>query len=190
MRAIGVEAAGGPEVLAVRELPDPEPDKGELRIRVGAIGVSYVDAFRRSGRGRVPLPRGWIPGSEVAGRVDAVGAGVERFAVGDRVVTAAARGGYAELAVATAEQTLPLPPDLDEQTAAAALAHGMTAHALAMDTVPLDAGDTTLVHAAGGGIGLLLVQLLVARGVRVIGTTSSEEKRGAAIEVGAEEVLR
>ena len=190
MRAIEVGATGGPEVLQLQELPAPEPGVGEIRIRARAIGVSYVDAFRRSGRGRAPLALPWRPGSEVAGEVDAVGAAVERFAVGDRVVTASAVGAYAELAVASAEQTLALPEGMDEETAAAALSHGMTAHALAMDTAPLQPGDAALVHAAGGGIGLLLVQLLVGRGVRVIGTTSSEAKERAAIEAGAEAVLR
>ena len=190
MRAIAVQEAGGPEVLRLAERPEPEPGAAEIRIRARAIGVSYVDAFRRSGRGRAPLPLPWTPGSEVAGEVDAVGAAVERFARGDRVVTASAVGAYAELALAPAEQALALPQGMDEETAAAALAHGMTAHALAMDTAPLEPGDATLVHAAGGGIGLLLVQLLAARGVRVIGTASSEAKERAALEAGAEAVLR
>jgi NADPH2:quinone reductase len=190
VRAIEVRAAGDPEVMQLQERAEPQPAADEVRIRAHAIGVSYVDAFRRSGRGRAPLPLPWTPGSEVAGEIEAVGADVERFAVGDRVVTASARAAYAELAVARAEQTLALPAGMDDETAAAALAHGMTAHALAMDAAPLSRGDAALVHAAGGGIGLLLVQLLVGRGVRVIGTASSEAKERAAIEAGAEAVLR
>lgn len=190
VRAIQMHETGGPEVLQLSELPAAQPAADEIRIRAAAIGVSYVDAFRRSGRGRAPLPLPWTPGSEVAGEVEAVGAAVERFAVGDRVVTAAAVGAYAESAIAPAEQTLALAETLDEETAVAALAHGMTAHALAMDAVPLDAGDAALVHAAGGGIGLLLVQLLTARGVRVIGTASSLAKERAAREAGAEAIVR
>ncbi|MCB1273773.1 MAG: quinone oxidoreductase [Leucobacter sp.] len=186
MRAIVMEHAGGPEVLEVREAEDPTPGAGELLVGTAAAGVNFIEVYQRSGVYPLAFPA--IPGSEGAGTVLAVGPGVEGFAPGDRVATAAARSGtYAErFAVPAAEAAL-VPAGVDLETAAAVPLQGCTAHYLATSAAQPGPGDTVLVHAGAGGVGLLLTQLLVARGVRVLTTASTPEKRALSREAGAAE---
>ncbi|MGH3837411.1 MAG: quinone oxidoreductase family protein [Pseudonocardiaceae bacterium] len=188
MRAIQVTETGGPEVLRLAELPDPEPGPGQLLVELAAAGVNYLDTYFRSGAYPIPLP--FIPGSEGAGTVTAVGPVTGGIAVGDRVAWATSLGSYAELAVVPAEQALPVPPGVDSETAAGSLLQGMTAHYLTVSVHPVQPGDTVLVHAAAGGMGQLLTQLATARGGRVIGTVSTLEKERLAREAGAADVIR
>jgi NADPH2:quinone reductase len=188
MRAVVAERTGGPEVLAVQELDTPEPGPGELRVDVAACGVNFIDVYHRTGA--YPLPPPVQPGSEGAGTVSAVGEGVEGVAVGDRVAWAMVRTGYAEQVLVPAERAVPVPDAVDLELAAAVLLQGMTAHYLSESTYPARSGETALVHAAAGGLGLLLTQMLAAKGVRVIGTTSTEEKEQLARAAGAAEVVR
>jgi NADPH2:quinone reductase len=186
MLAIRVHETGGPEKLKADDVPLPEPAAGEVRFRVEAAGVNFVDTYHRSGL--YPLKTPFTLGIEAAGVVTAVGAGVTEFQVGDRVATARAAGGYAEEAIAPAAQTVPVPAGMSSQQAAATMLQGITAHFLASDTFPLRAGHSALVHAAAGGVGLLLVQIAKKRGARVIGTVGSEEKGKLAREAGADAV--
>jgi len=192
MRAIQIAETGGPDVLHLTELPDPSPGPGELLVELAAAGVNYIDTYHRSGAYPMPLP--FIPGSEGAGTVTAVGAdGSDRpggFAVGDRVAWALSPGSYAERAVVPAEHAVPVPEGVDIETAAGCLLQGMTAHYLAVSVHAVQPGETVLVHAAAGGMGLLLTQLATARGGRVIGTVSTPEKERLAREAGAAEVIR
>lgn len=189
MRAVVVESTGGPEVLTVREVDQPEPGPGELRVDVAAAGVNFIDVYFRTGAYPMPVP--FRLGSEGAGTVSAVGEGVADVAVGDRVAWAMVHGaGYAEQVVLPAARAVPVPDGLDLEVAAAAMLQGMTAHYLSETTYPARAGETALVHAAAGGMGLLLTQMLSAKGVRVIGTTSTEEKERLALAAGAAEVVR
>ncbi len=186
MLAIRLHATGGPEQLRADDVPVPAPAAGELRLRVAAAGVNFIDTYHRSGLYPVALPFGL--GGEAAGQVTAVGAGVTDFCVGDRVVTTRAAGAYAEETLAPAAQTLKIPPGVSPATAAALLAQGLTAHALVTDCVPLRPGDTALVHAGAGGVGRLLIQLARMRGARVLATVGSDAKVALAREAGAEEV--
>ena len=189
MRAVVVEAHGGPEVLQVREVPDPEPGPGELLVAVAAAGVNFIDAYQRSGLYPMELP--FVCGSEGAGVVRGVGEGVTEFAEGDVVAWAMLAGtGYAELALVPAARAVPVPEGVALETAAAVMLQGMTAHFLCESTFPARAGQTALVHAAAGGLGLLLTQMLTRKGVRVIGTTSTDEKEQLARGAGAAEVVR
>ncbi|HEV7451465.1 MAG TPA: quinone oxidoreductase [Pseudonocardiaceae bacterium] len=188
MRAIQITETGGPEVLRLAELPDPEPGPGQLLVEVAAAGVNYVDTYHRSGAYPMPLP--FIPGSEGAGTVTAVGPDTNGVAIGDRVAWATSLGSYAERAVVPAEQALPVPQGVDTETAAGSLLQGMTAHYLTVSVHAVQPGETVLVHAAAGGMGLLLTQLATARGARVIGTVSTPEKARLAREAGAAEVIR
>lgn len=189
MRAVVVEAHGGPEVLQVREVPDPEPGPGELLVSVAAAGVNFIDAYRRSGL--YPASPPFVCGSEGAGVVQGVGEGVTELAAGDAVAWAMVEGaGYAELALVPAERAVPVPEGVALETAAAVMLQGMTAHYLCESTYPARAGQTALVHAAAGGMGLLLTQMLARKGVRVIGTTSTDEKEQLARGAGAAEVVR
>ena len=189
MRAVVVESTGGPEVLEVQDLAQPEPGPGELRVDVAAAGVNFIDVYFRTGAYPLPLP--FQLGSEGAGTVSAVGEGVDDVAVGDRVAWAMVRGaGYAEQVLLPAERAVPVPDGVDLEAAAAVMLQGMTAHYLSESTYPARAGETALVHAAAGGLGLLLTQMLSAKGVRVIGTTSTEEKERLARGAGAAEVVR
>ena len=188
MNAIQIDQNGGPEVLQLRDLPQPEPGAGEVLVRVEAVGVNFIDIYRREGIYKVPLPH--VPGTEAAGTVAAVGSGVTGFSEGDRVAGTAFAGAYAEYAVSPADKLVVVPEGVPGQTAAAAMLQGMTAHYLAHSTYPLKAGDTCLVHAAAGGVGLLLVQMAKRLGARVIGTVSTEEKERLAREAGADEVIR
>ena len=189
MRAVLVQATGGPEVLAAQDLPSPEPGPGELLVDVAAAGVNYIDVYYRTGA--YPLKTPFIVGSEGAGVVSAVGTGVTGFQEGDHVAWAMVPGaGYAEQVIVPAGRAVPVPAGIEDETAAAVLLQGLTAHYLTRSTYPAQPGDTALVHAAAGGVGLLLTQVLANRGVRVIATTSTEDKAALAREAGAAEVIR
>ena len=188
MRAIQVTETGGPDVLKLAQPPDPEPGTGQLLVEVAAAGVNYIDTYHRSGAYPMRLP--FVPGSEGAGTVVAVGAQAGDITVGDRVAWAAAPGSYAELAVVPVEQAVPVPAEVHTDIAAGCLLQGMTAHYLTVSVHAVRAGETVLVHAAAGGMGLLLTQLATARGARVIGTVSTAEKEQLAREAGAAEVIR
>jgi NADPH2:quinone reductase len=187
MKAIRVQEAGGPEVMELAEVPLPQPNPSEALVKVSVAGVNSIDGHFRDGRLRMPLP--FIPGQEGAGVVTAVGAQVKTLKVGDRVAWSGTSRSYAEYVAVAEEHLVPVPVSVSDEQAAAAMIHGLTAHYLVNDTYKLKAGDTALVHAAAGGVGLLLVQLLHAVGVRVIGTVSSDEKAVLAREAGADEVI-
>jgi NADPH2:quinone reductase len=186
MRAIVVTRAGGPEVLELQEMPAPQPGPGELLVAVEAAGVNYRDVYEREGRYRPPP---LVAGVEGAGAVVGVGEGVSGFADGDRVVWSDTFGSYAECVAVEAARAVPIPKRLSSELAAAALLQGMTAHYLATDTYRVQDGDTVLVHAAAGGVGLLLTQIVKLRGGNVIATTSNEEKAELARSAGADEVI-
>ena len=186
MKAIRVQHTGGPEVMEVVEMPVPQPKPAEALVKVTAAGVNAIDGQFRDGRLRTPLP--FIPGQEGAGVVTAVGSEAKAVKVGDRVAWSGTLGSYAEYVVAAADSLVPVPDPLTYQHAASMM-HGLTAHYLANDAHKLKAGETALVHAAAGGVGLLLVQMARAIGARVIGTASSEEKAELAREAGADEVI-
>lgn len=189
MKAIRVRATGGPEVLQVEDIATPAPQPGEVLIRVEAVGVNFIDIYQRSGAYKIATP--FTPGQEAAGTVAAVGDGVGGFAVGDRVACYyGALAAYAEYAIAPADKVVPLPAGVTTAQGAAVLLQGMTAHYLVSTTYPLHPGDTCLVHAAAGGVGLLLCQLAKRRGARVIGTVSTAEKEALARGAGAEEIIR
>lgn len=188
MRAIRVHSVGGPEVLKLEEVPDPQPAEGQAVVRVEAAGVNYVDVYFRTGLYKMPaLP--FIPGQEAAGTVAAVGPGVTEVATGDRVAYTGVHGTYAELAVAPAARLVKIPAGLNTHQAAAAMLQGITAHYLAVSTYPLKPGDVCIVHAAAGGVGQLLCQIAKLRGARVFGTVSTEEKARIARAAGADEVI-
>jgi NADPH2:quinone reductase len=187
MLAIRISTTGGPEILRADDIPVPTPAAGEVRIRVEAAGLNFIDTYQRSGLYAVPLP--FTLGAEVAGIVSAVGAGVTEWVPGDRVATAKASGGYAAEALAPAAHVVKIPAGVTTATAAALMLQGLTAHYLVTDTFPLKPGDSALVHAAAGGVGLLLVQLAKRRGARVIATVGSEEKVALARAAGADEVV-
>ncbi|MGH3933706.1 MAG: quinone oxidoreductase family protein [Pseudonocardiaceae bacterium] len=188
MRAIQITETGGPEVLRLAELPDPKPGPGQLLVKLTAAGLNYIDTYLRSGAYPVPLP--FIPGSEGAGTVTAVGPDSGGVAVGDLVAWATSLGSYAEQAVVAADQAVPVPQGVDPEIAAGSLLQGMTAHYLTVSVHPVRPGDTVLVHAAAGGMGQLLTQLATARGARAIGTVSTSEKERVARDAGAAEVIR
>lgn len=187
MNAIRVHAPGGPEVLRLDDLPEPAPGPGEVLVRIEAIGVNFIEVYQRRGLYPVALPA--TPGSEAAGTIAALGPGVTDLRPGDRVASQSFSGAYAEYAVVPAERVVRLPDGMTARQGAAALLQGMTAHYLACSTFPLTDGDTTLVHAAAGGVGLLLCQIAKRRGARVIGTVSTRDKASLAREAGAEETI-
>jgi NADPH2:quinone reductase len=188
VHAIRIPRLGGPEVLEPADLPDPEPGEGEALVETAAVGVNYIDTYFREGVYPAPLPL--VPGLEGGGTVRAVGPGVTTVAPGDRVAWTNTLGSYATLAAVPAAELVTVPEGIDLETATAVVLQGMTAHYLVHDTHPVAPGETVLVHAAAGGMGLLLCQMARAAGARVIGTTSSEEKDALAREAGAHEVLR
>jgi NADPH:quinone reductase len=188
VKAIQVHETGSADVLRLEEVPDPRPGPGEALIRVESIGLNFIEIYQRTGL--YPMPKPFTPGTEGAGTVLAVGAGVTSVRTGERVASVSLKGSYAELALAAADRLVRLPTAIDTSTAAALMLQGMTAHYLATSTYPLAKGDWCLVHAAAGGVGLLLSQIAVARGARVIGTVSTEEKERLAREAGASEVIR
>ena len=188
MRAVVVERTGGPEVLEVKPMPTPEPGPGEVRIDVEASGVNFLDVYERMGKYSKQTP--FIAGSEGCGVVTALGDGVDTVATGDRVAWAMVPGGgYADQVVIPAERAVPVPDAVGAEQAAAVMLQGMTAHYLTESTFPVRAGQTALVHAAAGGLGLLLTQILVGKGVRVIGTASTPVKAALASQAGASEVI-
>ena len=173
--------------MEVAEVPVPQPKANEAVVKVAASGVNFIDIYFREGRYKAPLP--FVPGQEGAGVVSAVGLEVKSVKVGDRVAWTGLLGSYAEYAAVAADRLVPIPPSLSEQQAAAVMLQGMTAHYLSHDTYPLKRGETALVHAAAGGVGLLLVQMAHNIGARVIATVSTEEKANLAREAGANEVV-
>lgn len=187
MKAIRIPEFGGPEVLSYEEVPEPAPGEGEVLIRMEAVGVNFVDTYRRTGQ--YPGEPPFTPGGEGAGTVTAVGAGVTDVQEGDRVAFAMGDGAYAEYATVAANNVVPVPDGVDTREAAAVVLQGMTAHYLSHSTYPLQAGDVALIHAAAGGVGGLLVQMAKLRGARVIGTTSTAEKAERARRVGADEMI-
>jgi NADPH2:quinone reductase len=180
--AIRIERTGGPEVLDVADVEVGSPGPREVLIDVAAAGVNYIDTYQRSGIYQVPLP--YTLGVEGAGRVIEVGSEVTELSVGDRVAWQDAPGGYAQRAVVPADMVVKLPEAVSEETAAAVMLQGITAHYLVSSTHPVSEGETVLVHAAAGGVGLLLTQLAKARGATVIGTVSTPEKERLAREGG------
>jgi NADPH2:quinone reductase len=187
MQAIRVSVTGGPDALQLEDIPTPEPGPGQIRIKVEAAGVNFIDVYQRKGQYKLPLP--FTPGGEAAGTVDAIGPDVSNLQVGARVVSADARGGYAQYALLEADRAVPLPKGVSAEVAAAAILQGMTAHYLTHSTFALQAGQTALVHAAAGGAGQMLVQIAKRRGARVIGTAGSAEKAQIARDLGADEVI-
>jgi len=187
MRAIQIQQTGGPEVMQLVDLPVPQPKANEAVVKIQAIGVNFIDIYNREGRYKQTLP--FVLGQEAAGTVTAVGSDARNVAVGDRVGYAMVLGSYAEYAAVPAEKLVKIPDGVSEQAAAAAMLQGMTAHYLAYDTFPLKNGQTALVHAAAGGVGLLLVQMAHNIGARVIGTVSTDEKAKLAREAGADDII-
>ena len=192
MRAIRIHRFGEPEVLQLDELPTPRPGPGQVLVRVEAAGVNFLDTHHRSGTGTGPhfkstLP--FIPGFEGAGVVEELGPGVTDVAVGDRVAWESVMGSYASHLLVPAEKLVPLPDGISTRQAAAAMSQGLTAHYLTHSSYPVRPGDVCLVHAAAGGVGLLLCQAIKLRGGRVIGTTSSAAKAALARQAGADEVI-
>ncbi|HEV7683124.1 MAG TPA: quinone oxidoreductase [Pyrinomonadaceae bacterium] len=187
MKAIQVARVGGPEVLTLVDVPVPDPKPNEALVQISAAGVNFIDVYFREGRYPAPLP--FIDGQEAAGIVVAVGSDVTTLRLGDRVGYTSALGSYAEYAAVPADRLVRLPDELDFEQAAAAMLQGMTAHYLSHSTYPIKRGDTALIHAAAGGVGLLLVQMAKQRGARVIATAGSEAKAALARDAGADEVI-
>ena len=187
MKAIRIHETGGPEVLRLEEVPDPQPGPGDAVVRLEAIGLNFIEVYHRTGLYRSALP--FTPGGEGAGRVVAVGQDVSGIKPGDRVASTSLRGSYAELAWAPIDKLVPVPDEVETSVAAAVLLQGLTAHYLVTSTYPLAQGSWCLIHAAAGGVGLLLCQMAKARGARVIGTVSTEEKAALATQAGADHVV-
>jgi NADPH2:quinone reductase len=187
MKAIRVHETGDASVLRYEEAPMPEPKEGEVRIKVEAAGLNFIDTYHRMGW--YPLPRPFILGQEAAGVVESVGAGVSDFQPGDAVAYCMAQGGYADYAVAPARLLVKVPSGVSSQQAAAVMLQGMTAHYLTHSTYPLKAGDIALIHAAAGGTGALVVQMAKMLGAHVIATVGSEEKAAIARASGADDVI-
>jgi NADPH:quinone reductase len=187
MKAVVVHQCGSPEVLTIEDAARPVPRAGEALVRLGAIGLNFIDVYHRIGL--YPLPMPFIPGMEGAGTVEAVGPDVTEVSVGDRVAYAMQIGAYAEFAAVPAWKLVRIPEGVDERSAAALMLQGMTAHYLTTSVYPLKAGETALVHAAAGGAGLLLVQLAKRLGARVIGTVGTPAKAELARNAGADDVI-
>jgi NADPH:quinone reductase len=187
MKAIQVKQPGGPDVLELVDVPVPESKANEAVVKLAASGVNFIDVYQREGRYKVPLP--FVLGQEGAGVVTAVGSNVTSVKAGDRVAWTGLLGGYAEYAAVSADRLVAIPAGVTDQQAAAAMLQGMTAHYLCHDTYPLKRGETALVHAAAGGVGLLLVQMAHDIGARVLATVSTQEKAKLAREAGADEII-
>ena len=190
MKAIRVAKYGDPSVLQLEDIPQPKPGAGEALVRVHAVGVNYADIYFRNGAARMPIPFPFTPGIEGAGLVESVGQGVADVKVGDRVAYATRNvGSYAEYHVVSAAQLAPLPKEVSFEDGAAVILQGLTAHYLLHEFYPIKRGSTVLVHAAAGGMGLLLIQWLKHMGAVAIGTVSTEEKAKVAREAGADHVI-
>ncbi len=187
MKAIQIAQTGGPEHLVLADIATPTPNAGEVLVKLHASGVNFIDIYQREGRYKVPLP--FVPGQEAAGVVEETGEGVREFAKGDRVAWCGVLGTYAEYAVVPAAKLIAVPEGVDLSQAAAVMLQGMTAHYLSQSTFPLKRGHTALVHAAAGGVGLLLTQMASQIGARVIATVSTEEKAQLAREAGAADII-
>src|SRR5881296_961012 len=187
MKAIRVHTPGGPEALRYEEVERPAPGSGQVLVKIEAAGVNFIDIYQRTGHYKVPLPV--TLGQEAAGTVSAVGPGVAAPKVGERVAYASLLGAYAEYAVVPADRVVMLPDGVSSKQGAAVMLQGMTAHYLATSTYALKPGDTCLVHAAAGGVGLFLCQIAKLRGARVLGTVSTREKTALARGVGADDVI-
>ncbi|MGL4304663.1 MAG: quinone oxidoreductase family protein, partial [Mycobacteriaceae bacterium] len=189
MRAIQVTKLGGPEVLDIAELPIPTPGSKDLLIKTDAVGINYIDTYIRSGYYQHEVP--YIPGSEGSGTIITIGPEVSGdFNIGDRIAWCTAPESYAEYVKVPYTEAIPIPEPISAEVAASILLQGMTAHYLINSTFPAKKGDTILVHAGAGGVGLILTQLATAKGVRVISTVSTAEKEKLAKQAGAEQVLR
>ncbi len=191
MKAIQIERVGGPEVMQLVDIPAPQPKSNEVVVKIKAAGVNFIDVYNREGRYKAPLPL--VLGQEAAGTVLALGADLiehpGQLAVGDPVAYCSVIGSYAEYAAVPADRLVKIPAGISERDAAAVMLQGMTAHYLSHDTYPLKSGETALVHAAAGGVGLLLVQMAHNIGARVIATVSTEEKAALARSAGADDVI-
>jgi NADPH2:quinone reductase len=187
MKAIQVQKTGGPEVLTLVDLPVPRPKANEAIVKIAASGVNFIDVYIREGRYPAQLP--FVDGQEGAGTVTEVGSDVKALKPGDHVAYSNVLGSYAEYAAVPADKLVKVPAGLDDEQAAAAMLQGMTAHYLVYSTYPLKRGETTLIHAAAGGVGLLLVQMAKNIGARVIGTAGSEEKARLAKDAGADDMI-
>jgi NADPH:quinone reductase len=187
MKAIQVQQPGGVEALELVDIPVPTPKPNEAVVKIAAIGVNFIDVYLREGRYKAPLP--FVNGQEAAGIIHEVGADVKTVKPGDRVAYSSVLGSYAEYAAVPADSLVRIPSGVGERDAAAAMLQGMTAHYLAYSTFPLQTGQTALLHAAAGGVGLLLVQMAHNLGARVIGTVSTEEKAKLALDAGADDII-
>ena len=187
MKAVRIHEFGGPEVMQYEEVPTPTPGAGQVLVKLAASGLNFIDVYQRTGLYPNDLPYGL--GLEGSGTVAAVGAEVSGLGEGDSVAYTGVPGSYAEYVLAPADRLVRMPDRLDVKVGAAAMLQGMTAHYLAYTTYPLQAGDTCLIHAAAGGVGLILVQMAKQCGARVIGTVSTEEKAALAREAGADEMI-
>jgi NADPH:quinone reductase len=187
MKAIQVQKTGGPEALTLMDLPVPKPKANEAVVKIAAIGVNFIDVYFREGRYPAPLP--FVDGQEAAGTVTEVGSEVKTVKPGDRVAYTGVIGAYAQYAAVPADRLVHVPDKITDQQAAAAMLQGMTAHYLVNSTYPLKKGETALIHAAAGGVGLLLVQMAKNIGARAIGTVGTEEKAKLAREAGADDVI-
>jgi NADPH2:quinone reductase len=187
MRAIQITKTGGPDVLELTDLPVPKPAAGQVLVKIEAVGVNFIDTYLREGRYPVALP--FVPGQEAAGIVAEIGEGVTGFKAGDRVAWNGTRGTYAEYACAPASDLLHIPAGMKTEDAAAVLLQGLTAHYLAHSTHAIQAGETVLVHAGAGGVGLLLTQMAKKLGATVITTVSTEEKAELSRAAGADHVI-
>lgn len=187
MHAIQVSQVGGPEVLTLVDIPLPIPQANEAIVQIKSAGVNFIDVYFREGRYPAPLP--FVNGQEAAGVVTAIGDGVRSVKVGDRVAYTGVRGSYAEYAAVPEDRLVAIPDQIDFETASAAMLQGMTAHYLSHSTYPIQRGDNVLIHAAAGGVGLLLVQMAKRLGARVIGTAGNEEKAQLALAAGADDLI-
>jgi NADPH2:quinone reductase len=187
MKLIQISQTGGPEVMHLVDAPIPSPGPQQVLVKVGAMGVNFIDVYFRIGLYKADLP--FTPGNEGAGTIEAVGSAITDFKVGDRVAWAMFRGSYAEYVAVPASSVVKLPDTVDFQTGAAAMLQGMTAHYLSHSSFPLKQGDTCLIHASAGGAGRLLVQMAKMRGATVYGTAGTDEKAAIAKSAGADEVI-
>ena len=187
MKAVRIHTQGGPEHLTYEDVPEPTPKAGEAVVKIDAAGLNFIDVYQRSGLYKLDMP--FTLGLEAGGTVTAVGSGVSEVKVGDKVAYTGVAGAYAQYAAVPAPRLVVLPAGLSTRQGAAMMLQGMTAHYLACSTYPLKNGDTCLVHAAAGGVGLILCQIAKMRGARVIGTVSTDEKAKLAREAGADEVI-